>query len=259
MIDTHCHLTYPGLHEQVDRVVADAHAAGVDRMISVGTTPADAAKARALSARFPGVYFAAGLHPHYAEQYPDRAALLDALRDHLADPRCVAVGEMGLDRHYPDPPIDVQRRVLQWQLELAQEDPFREKPVIIHNREATDDTLAMLKDSSVLPARFVFHCFTGSAAELEQILDFGAHISLTGIVTFSSARDLAAASDAVPLDRLMIETDSPYLAPEPHRKARPNQPKYVVHIAELLAKRRGMSLAEFTTAVDANAEQFFNL
>ncbi|MEM1355763.1 MAG: TatD family hydrolase [Planctomycetota bacterium] len=259
MIDTHCHLTYPGLHEQVERVIADARAAGVDRMISVGTTPADAAKARALAARFPGVYFAAGLHPHYAEKFPDDRALLDALRDQLADPRCVAIGEMGLDRHYPDPPMPVQRRALQWQLELAQEDPYRDKPVIIHNREATDDTLAMLKQSSVLPTRFVFHCFTGSAAELEAILDFGAHLSLTGIVTFKSAADLAAASDAIPLDRLMIETDAPYLTPEPHRKVRPNQPKFVADVARFLARRRSMSLADFTAAVDANAERFFNL
>ena len=262
MIDTHCHLTYDGLHERVDHVIAAASEAGVDRMISVGTTPADAAKARALSQRKSNIYFTAGLHPHYAEGYTDKAALLDALREKLADPKCVAIGEMGLDRHYPDPPFDLQRRVFDWQLELASEKGDKSlfsKPIVIHNREATDDTLAMLNASGIDPTRFVFHCFTGSANELDQILAFGSMVSLTGIVTFASAKDLAEATDRIPLDRLMIETDSPYLTPAPHRKVRPNEPRYVADVARFLAGRRGLSLDDFTTAVDANAQRFFRL
>jgi len=258
MIDTHCHLTYDGLHERVDEVIAAAAEAGVDRMISVGTTPADAEKARALAHRKPNIYFTAGLHPHYAEQYTDKAALLDALREKLADDKCIAIGEMGLDRHYPDPPIDVQRRIFEWQLELASDDTFA-GPVVIHNREATGETLSVLSASGIAPERFVFHCFTGSADELDAILSFGAMISFTGIVTFGSAKDLAQASDQVPLDRLMIETDSPYLTPAPHRKVRPNEPRYVADVARFLAERRGLSLDEFMEAVDANAERFFGL
>ena len=258
MIDTHCHLTYDGLHERVDQVLAAAATAGVDRMITVGTTPADAERARALAHRKSNVYFTAGLHPHHAEQYPDKAALQDALREKLADNKCVAIGEMGLDRHYPDPPMDVQRRVFDWQLELASADGF-DKPVIIHNREATDDTLAVLRASAIDPARFVFHCFTGSAAELDAILHFGAMVSFTGIVTFNSAKALAQASDGVPLDRLMIETDSPYLTPEPYRKTRPNEPRYVADVARFLAARRDMTLQDFTAAADANAQRFFGL
>ena len=258
MIDTHCHLTYDGLHERVDEVIAAANEAGVDRMISVGTTPADAEKARALSHRKPNVYFTAGLHPHYAEGYTDKPALLDALREKLADPKCVAIGEMGLDRHYPDPPFDLQQRVFEWQLELAAEEGF-DKPIVIHNREATDDTLAVLRASGIDPARFVFHCFTGSANELDQILAFGAMVSLTGIVTFGSAKDLAEASDRIPLERLMIETDSPYLTPAPHRKVRPNEPRYVADVARFLAQRRSLSLEKFASTVDANADRFFRL
>jgi TatD DNase family protein len=258
MIDTHCHLTYDGLHERVDDVIAAAGEAGVDRMISVGTTPADAEKARALAARKANIYFTAGLHPHYAEGYGDKAALLDSLREKLADPKCVAIGEMGLDRHYPDPPIDVQRRVFEWQLELAAEEGFN-KPIVIHNREATGETLSVLSASGIAPGRFVFHCFTGTADELDAILTFGAMVSLTGIVTFSSAKDLAQASDAIGLDRLMIETDSPYLTPTPYRKVRPNEPRYVAEVAGFLAQRRKLSLHEFTAAVDANAERFFGL
>ncbi|MEO0475470.1 MAG: TatD family hydrolase [Planctomycetota bacterium] len=258
MIDTHCHLTYKGLNERVDDVIAAAADAGVDRMISVGTTPADAEKARALAHRKPSVYFTAGLHPHYAEGYTDKAALLDALRDKLADPKCVAIGEMGLDRHYPDPPLDLQQRVFEWQLALASEDSF-EKPIVIHNREATDDTLAVLRASGIDPARFVFHCFTGSSDELDKILAFGAMVSLTGIVTFGSAKDLAEASDRIPLDRLMIETDSPYLTPAPHRKVRPNEPKYVADVARFLADRSHLSLDDFLIAMDRNAQRFFSL
>ena len=258
MIDTHCHLTYDGLHERVDDVISKAAEAGVDRMISVGTTPADAEKARTLSQRKSNIYFTAGLHPHYAEQYTDKAALLDALREKLADEKCVAIGEMGLDRHYPDPPFDLQRRAFEWQLELASEPGF-EKPVVIHNREATDDTLAVLNASGLDPARFVFHCFTGNAEELDKILAFGAMVSLTGIVTFGSAKDLAEATNRIPLDRLMIETDSPYLTPAPHRKVRPNEPRYVADVAKFLAGRRDMKLEAFTEAVDANATSFFRL
>jgi len=259
MIDTHCHLTYDGLHERADAVIAAASAAGVDRMITVGTTPADAAKAQALSRLKPNIFFTAGLHPHFAEQYPDKQALQAALREKLSDPRCVAIGEMGLDRHYPDPPMPVQRRAFAWQLELAADTNNFKGPIVIHNREATEDTLAVLRDSGIDPGRFVFHCFTGSAEELDAILAFGAMVSFTGIVTFGSAKALALASDRVPIGRLMIETDSPYLTPEPYRKVRPNEPRYVTEVARFLAARRDMSVQQFTAAVDANAQRFFNL
>ena len=288
MIDTHCHLTYDGLHERADQVIQDAGAAGVDRMITVGTSPADARKSVALAQRFDNVYATAGLHPHYAGDWPNLSTLTDALRDLLSQPGVVAIGEMGLDKHYPDPPMKMQRAAFAAQLGLAAElgsgvwglgsgqttngcvetkhassetlgprpQPL---PIIIHNREATDDTLAMITDSGIPGERFVFHCFTGTTEEIEKILAIGARVSFTGIVTFKSAANVAEASDLVPLDRLMIETDSPYLAPEPHRKVRPNEPKYVVHVAEFLAKRRGMSVADFTAAVDSNAERFFGI
>jgi TatD DNase family protein len=286
MIDTHCHLTYDGLHERVDGVIADAVAAGVDRMVTVGTSPADARKAVALTRRYDNVYATAGLHPHYAGDWPSPSLLIEALRDLLADPKVVALGEMGLDKHYPDPPMKMQRAAFAAQLQLAGElgsgvlglgsgknkscvpgiapskspDPRPQTlPIVIHNREATDDTLAMIAEAGIPGERFVFHCFTGTPDEVDKILAIGAMVSFTGIVTFKSAAAIAQASDRVPLDGLMIETDSPYLAPEPHRKVRPNEPKYVVHIAKFLAKRRGMTVDEFTAAVDSNAERFFGL
>jgi TatD DNase family protein len=256
MIDTHCHLTYDGLRERVEDVIAAACAAGVDRMISVGTGPSDARRAIELAERFEGVYATVGLHPHYCASVPEVAGARAAMREVLDHPKVVAVGEMGLDLHYPDPPLALQQQWLELQLtDLAPAG----KPIIIHNREATAQTLAVLRASGIPGERFVFHCFTGSAAELDAILAFGAMISFTGIVTFRGARDLAVASDAVPLDRLMIETDSPYLTPEPHRKVRPNEPRYVRHVAAFLADRRGMPLETFVARVDANADRFFRL
>lgn len=256
MIDTHCHLTYDPLMVQIEDVMRRAASAGVDRMITVGTSPADAAKAAALSQRFPQVFSSAGLHPHYSADWPDTAALRDALREALARPKVVAVGEMGLDRHYADPPIEVQRPAFLVQLELMRETGL---PGIIHNREATPDTLAVLRDSGIPGDRFVFHCFTGSDEELDAILALGAWVSFTGVVTFTNSTRLLASSARVPLDRVMIETDAPYLTPAPHRKVKVNEPGYVTFTARAMAAQRGMSEADFTAATDANAVRFFGL
>jgi len=256
MIDTHCHLTFEQLHKRVDQVLSDAATAGVDRMITVGTTPDDAIKAIGLAQRYSNVYAAVGVHPHYADQFTDEVAFRQTL-DELASQRgVVALGEMGLDRHYPDPPIEDQKRVLRWQLEWAAGDT---RPIIIHNREATDETIALLKESGIPEQRFVFHCFTGDACELDQILEFGAMVSFTGIVTFKSASALADCAMSVPDDRLMVETDSPYLTPDPHRKVRPNEPQYVVWVARFLAEKRNTPVAQFIEMMDRNAERFFGL
>jgi TatD DNase family protein len=256
MIDTHCHLTYDPLLGRIDDVLRRAGEAGVDRMITVGTSPEDVAKAIALAQRFAQVYAAVGLHPHYSAQWQDLGVVQQMIRTLASHPRVVAIGEMGLDRYYPDPPIQVQRRALEAQLQIAAE---FDKPIIIHNRQATDDTLAMLRDSGIAASRFVFHCFTGSPAELDAILAFGAMVSFTGIVTFNSARELGESTRRVPDDRIMIETDSPYLTPEPHRKVKPNEPCFVPHVAAHLAKVRGISVEQMVQLVDANARRFFGV
>lgn len=261
MIDTHCHLTFPELLNQIDAVLARAGDAGVDHMITVGTTPGDSETALDLARQYDNVYATVGLHPGYAQADVDIAGLQQAMVEMAGDPRVVAFGEMGLDYHYPDPPRPVQTQVFQAQLELiaglaATDQP--PLPIVIHNRKATGDVLALLRDSGIAGDRFVFHCFTGSTDELAAILDFGAMVSFTGIVTFKNAADLAAASDAVPMDRLMVETDSPYLTPEPNRKTRPNEPRYVADVAKFLAQRRQLPLDEFIAQVDANAQRFFS-
>ena len=286
MIDTHCHLTYDGLIERVDSVLAAAAAAGVDRMISVGTTPEDAQRACDLAQRKSQVYFAVGLHPHYAKEWSDHDVVAAAIRRLSQHEKCVAIGEMGLDRHYPEPPMEIQKSAFESQLgvilgldmieaafdQIVDSHPqppapirpplrrsAKQKAIIIHNREATDETVGMIRNSRIPGDRFVFHCFTGSSEELDKILDLGAMVSFTGIVTFKNAADLAKCAARVPGDRIMIETDSPYLAPEPYRKVRPNEPRYVADVARFLAKIRGEEEIAFIAKVDANAVRFFGL
>ena len=256
MIDTHCHLTYPRLYEQIDTVLAAAADAGVDRMITVGTSPDDSRIAADLAQRCDHVFATVGIPPHDAAEYRDRAAVVEAIQSLATHPKVVAVGEMGLDRHYPDPPLSDQRRLLEWQLEAVAESDL---PVVIHNRQATDEMLTILRASGLAPQRFIFHCFTGIAAELDAILDFGAAVGFTGITTFKNAVEVAEGAARTPLDRILIETDSPYLAPEPHRKVRPNQPCYLPAIARFIAARRGLDEQQFVSAVDANAERLFRL
>jgi len=258
MIDTHCHLTYEGLYERVEDVVSAAQAHGVDRMISVGTNPADAERAHGLSQRFDSVYATVGLHPSAAAEFVEtadaQATLQSEMRRLMAEPQVVALGELGMDKHYYQPDEATQRRVLDWQLEVAHETDL---PLIVHNRETTHELLEILRDSGIAPERFVFHCFAGTRIELDAILGFGAMVSLTGLVTFNSARQLAEATDSIPVDRLMLETDAPYLTPHPHRSIRPNEPKFVPLVAEFLANRRDVPIGDFKARCDANAERFF--
>jgi len=257
MIDTHCHLTFRGLNERLDAVLAGAQEAGVDRMISVGTTPDDARQAYAIASQHDHVFGTVGLHPLHVDECDDRSALESAMRELVERPEVVALGEMGLDKHYDEPALDQQRPRFAWQLAVAADYP--DTPIIIHNRKATDEVLAMLRETGFPGERFVFHCFAGGPDEAEKILDFGALISFTGIVTFKNAKEVAQAADRVPWDRVMVETDAPFLTPAPYRQVKPNEPRYVLHVAEFLAARWGIKTAEAIDAFDRNAERFFGL
>ena len=262
MIDTHCHLTYKPLDKRVEQVIARALDAGVDRMISVGTSPEDAVKAAALAEKYDQLYATVGIHPHYAADYCDRSYVASAMADCIAQPKVVGFGEMGLDYYYDEPSVEDQRRVFQWQLEIVaqlSEQNGKRYPVVIHNRQATDDVIAMIHASGLPGEQFVFHCFTGEGEDLDKVLQLGAMVGFTGIITFKNAKAIAECADRVPDDRLLIETDSPYLTPEPHRKVRPNEPMYVGYVARFLAARRGMNEGDFIKMVDANAERFFGL
>ncbi len=253
LIDSHCHLTFDGLREQVPAVLARAAAAGVTACVTVATDLADAERALALSAAHPTVYVAAGIHPHEAGKL---ALGWDAaLSDIVGRSDVYAVGETGLDYHYDFSDRADQQRVFRRQLEMA---TALDKPVVIHSREAQVDTLAILADFPSL-SRVVFHCFTGTVPEATELIDRGYWVSLTGVVTFKKSEAIREVAKCVPSDRLLVETDSPYLSPEPVRNVRPNEPAHLVHTAEVIARQRGVTLPAFAAMTSANARRFFRL
>ncbi len=251
LVDSHCHLTSPALYEQLAGVLSRAVAAGVGHVVTIGTDPADARAALTLPDVAPRVSVAAGVHPHESAKVTgDWRAELESL---AGDTRVVALGEMGLDYHYDFSPRQRQQAVFAEQLALAER---LGKPVVIHCREAHADCVSLLSSlGSACPV--VFHCFTGTAAEADEILSHGWWISLTGVVTFKNARDVADVARRLPPDRFMIETDAPYLSPEPVRHVRPNEPAHVAHVARRLAEIRGVEFDELAALTAANAARFF--
>ncbi|MFZ9481803.1 MAG: TatD family hydrolase [Ilumatobacteraceae bacterium] len=241
-VDSHCHL-HDTRGADVDEVVAAAIAAGVTTMIDVGCDAATTANAIEMARRYPGlVYATAGLHPHEAVHG------VDTILPFLAEPEIVAIGECGLDYYYDHSPRDLQRTAFAAQIQLAHE---HELPLVIHTREAWDDTFDVLTAEGV-PEGTVFHCFTGGPDEARRCLDIGAYLSFSGIVTFASVADVQAAATMCPLDRMLAETDSPYLAPKPHR-GRPNRPGFVTHVVQFLADLRDQPLEQVREATAANA------
>ncbi len=255
MIDTHCHLTFPEFAGRVDAVLSDAARVGVHSAITIATTTSDAVRTTQLAALHPRLFATAGIHPLYS----DKACDWDELRRAAEHPKCVAWGELGLDNHYDTPPKAIQREVLDAQ--LAQicnwSSQGLAKPVVVHCRKAFDDLIPVLARTSLPPHRFVFHCFTGDESDARKVLDFGAMISFTGVLTFPGAPEVRAAAKIVPADRVMVETDSPFLAPQPVRGAWPNEPKHVVHVAAALAVARGADPHALNEQLDENAAQFF--
>jgi TatD DNase family protein len=251
LVDTHCHLTYPGLFEQPAAVLARAAAAGVGRVVTIGTHPADHPKALALARDHAPVFAALGIHPHHAAETDDgyRPLLETALRTH---PKVLALGECGLDYHYDFAPRPRQHAVFVTQLDMARRLAL---PVVLHVREAHDDALAILKDFPDL--RLVVHCFTGTPAECDRWLARGAYVGITGIVTYKNAADVRHAATRVPADRLLVETDAPYLSPEPVRKVKTNEPAHVAHTARFVAALRGLPPDDLARQTTDNAARFY--
>ena len=244
--DNHCHLTTIGGDPAA--VVADAAQGGVTRLLTVGCTVGDSAAAAEIAVGFERVWATAGVHPHDASQGTE--GLVDLL-DH---PRVVAVGECGLDYHYDRSPRPVQATVFARQIHLAHQ---HDLALVIHSRDAWDDTFAIL-DTEGIPPRTVFHCFTGGPDEAAGCLERGAHVSISGIVTFGSADDLRDAARAVPADRLLVETDSPFLAPVPHR-GKPNRPALVSTVGAFLAELRDEPVDEVAATTTANARRLYGI
>ena len=248
--DDHCHLGHLELEDEAAvRAALDAAAAeGVLRLVDVGTDVADSTAAAERAARYPEVWATAGVHPHEAQHG------IDGLEALLARPEVRAVGECGLDYHYDHSPRAVQREVFAAQIALAHE---RSLPLVIHTREAWDDTFSVL-DTEGVPERTVVHCFTGGPAEAEESLARGALLSISGIVTFKTAHDVRAAVAVCPLDRVLVETDAPFLTPHPFRGA-PNEPYCLPYTVRALAEIRNSSAVEIAAVTSENASKNYGL
>lgn len=252
MIDTHCHLTDPRLHEQLPSVLARAAANGIHQMLTVGTSPDDARAAVELARTAPNVFAIVGIHPNYSQAV--QLADVAALRSIQAHEKVVALGEMGLDYFHDRASRQQQHLIFQAQLQLASE---LDRPVVIHAREAIDDTLAVM--THFPRVRAVFHCFTGTPAEASRILAAGYLLGFDGPITYKKNDELRRIVADVPPDRLLVETDAPYLTPEPMRKQKVNEPALVKHVAEKMAEIKGWSIEQVDEITTANARRFFQL
>lgn len=258
LVDTHAHLDFSQFHADRSAVVERARAAGVAAIVNVGTDLSSSQRAVRLAEQYDCVYAAVGMHPHGAKKLD--GATLAELRDLAQHPKVVAVGEIGLDFYRDLSPRDVQRRAFQAQLAWAAR---LGKPVVIHDRDAHAEILEVLTDwtagqaNSPLAGRLgVLHTFSGDLAMAEQAMDWGFYISISGPVTYENARQLPDIVRVLPVDRLLVETDCPFLPPHPHRGER-NEPAYVRLVAERIAELKGMSFDELARATTANAQHLF--
>lgn len=254
LIDSHCHLDNQQFAEDREAVIERALAAGVEHMVAIGSGdgPPDLEAGIRLADRYPFLYATIGVHPHDASKAD--AETYRRLNELAAHPKVVAFGEMGLDYHYDHSPRAVQRNVFVEQMRIAQD---AGKPIVIHTRSAWADTMALLRGHWAQPGqRFggIMHCFSEGPREAEEALALGFHISFAGIVTFPKATAIQEAARITPADRLLVETDAPYLAPVPKRGKR-NEPAFVVETARRLAELRGVTLEEIAQTTSANWRQ----
>jgi TatD DNase family protein len=250
LVDTHCHLHL--LEEPPEQVVAEARAEGVGHLVDVGIDLDSSRRAAANATRLAQVSATAGIHPHDAVTLDDRA--LEELRALLTDERVVAAGETGLDYYRDRSPREVQRAAFAAHVRLARE---LDKALVVHNREAIADVLAILEGEGA-PERVVFHCFTGDRRAAERVLEAGWYVSFAGTVTFRNAPEQRAACAAVPLERMVLETDSPFLSPHPYR-GRPNHPGRVAVTAATVAAVHGVPVEQVAAATTASAVRAFGL
>jgi TatD DNase family protein len=250
--DSHCHVPFEGLDATTDSVVEEAHAAGVDRLITVGTDATQSAAAVDAALAHEGLWATVGLHPHDASQ--GVATIEPLLGDERTRSKVVAIGECGLDYYYEHSPREAQREAFAAQIALAK---AHDLALVIHTRDAWDATFDILGAEGA-PERTVIHCFTGGPDEARRCLDLGAWLSFSGIITFKTAGDVRAAAALCPPGRALVETDSPFLAPVPHR-GRPNHPSLVPVVGAALAEAQGRDVAEVAASTAANADRVFRL
>ncbi len=255
IIDTHAHLTDKSILENIDAYLFAAGEAGVDAMLCVGTTLESSQAAIDLSERFPMIRAAVGLHPNNCCQA--QAGDWDAIVALSQHPRTAALGETGLDRHWDDCPWEVQVAYFRRHLALSREIQL---PVVIHTRDCAEETLDLLRQESKLgPLMGVMHSFTGPQSVADGCLELGLYISFAGMVTYKNANDIREIAKTIPADRILVETDSPYLTPHPYRGQRPNHPAFVVHTLRHLAALRGITEQQFAQQTTQNAVRLFGV
>ena len=254
LVDSHCHLDFPGLVEDLDRVLARAARAGVGVMQTICTRLTKFPDVLALARAHDNLYCSVGVHPHNVESEP--MATPEILMDHARADEVIGIGETGLDYFYDHAPRERQRESFRVHANAARETGL---PLIVHTRDADDDTIDILSDEMAAGAfKGLIHCFSTSRKLAEKSLELGFYISVAGIVTFKKAGALREALGAVPLERLLVETDAPYLAPVPMR-GKTNEPAYVAHTAACLAELKGVALEDLANTTTANAVRFFGL
>ncbi len=253
LVDAHCHLDDRRYDDDRAAMLARARAVGVTHFVTVGCDPNGISNARALAALHADVWCTVGIHPHNAKEVTPE--FLDGLAHHFSHPRVVAVGECGLDYYYDNSPREAQREVFAHQVALARR---VKRPLMIHVRDAYEDTLDILRAEHASDVGGIIHCFTGSWAWGKQALDLGFHLSIPGVLTFAKPGELPDVVTQAPLERLLTETDSPYLAPAPHRGKR-NEPAYVAHVADEIARLRGMDAQVVRETTARNAVTRLNL
>lgn len=253
LIDTHAHLDHERFKGDVDQVIERAKLAQVQSIITVGADLASSRQAVEFARRYPDVIATVGVHPHDADSVSE--SVLNEIAILAQDEGVVAIGEIGLDYHYDFSPRDVQRRVFAIQISLARE---LELPIVVHVREAYQDVMSILKSEHAEDVGGIVHCFSGDREAAKDCLDMGFYISVGGILTFANSQELREIIRGLPMDRILLETDAPYLTPVPYRGKR-NEPAYLVHVAEALANLKGITFDEVAETTTLNACKLFGL
>lgn len=251
--DSHAHLDDLKYDPDREEMLMRARQNGVSCIVNVGYDMPSSRRSVALAEKYEFIYAAVGIHPHDAAEATEDA--FNEIRNLAALPKTVAIGEMGLDYYRDLSPRDIQQQVFRQQIQLAIE---LQKPVIIHDRDAHGDVMRILKEENAAQAGGVLHCFSGSMEMARECLQMGFYLSIAGPVTFNNAKKLTEIAAEIPLDRLLIETDAPYLTPEPHRGKR-NESAYVVHVGKRIAELRNIPVEELAAATTANAKELFKI
>jgi TatD DNase family protein len=257
LIDTHCHLTYEPLAGDIENVLARSKATGINSWIVIGTDIEHDHKSIEMAQKFDNMYAVVGIHPNNTQEVTGQS--ISDLKMLASNQKVVAIGETGLDFHYNFSKQPDQIRSFSTHLQIAAD---LNLPVVIHSREAFNETMEILGQFRQLNSslrRVVFHCFGGTPEQARIILDSGFYISLTGVVTFKNAQNVRQVAEMVPVERMMLETDCPYMSPEPMRKQKVNDPALMIHTAEFIAGLKKMPLADFAEAVTATSKSFFGL